>query len=89
MKTKLPSHCVKATQAYYNSKNQHSLPFSGTRVECVEFIKKSNDSIYRLDHNEISRWDLSIVNTNDLSQYKKIFINFGTWTDKPYKKNEY
>jgi len=76
----IPSHCVKSTKHYYgDQKNRHSIVFSGSRAECLEFIKKSNDKVYRLDHNEIGRRRLRIINTNNLTNVQTMFFTGGSW----------
>jgi hypothetical protein len=85
MNTELPKHAVKCTMffnsSHFNGKvgKKHDIAFTGTRKACEEFIKKSNDSIYHLTHNELTRWKLRTVTVHSLSRFLKIrafqFIN--------------
>jgi archaellum biogenesis ATPase FlaH len=83
MNTELPTHAVKYTMFfnpfhfYGKVKKQHDIAFTGTRKACEEFIKKSNDNIYYLYHNEHTRWKLRIVTINSLKElYKNRALQF-------------
>jgi hypothetical protein len=85
MTTELPTHCVKYTQFlfanpwYEKAKKKYGIAFTGSRTECLEFIKKSCNQVYYLSFDESMPWSLKIKTINSLSPFLKIqaqqFVN--------------
>ena len=69
MKNESATHCVKATRdCLEGSPKQHLIAFSGTRKECIEFIKGDYTFCYNCGNFEWAHVFLRVSTTKSLSK---------------------